>query len=295
VSAPEHFLQPNQENIDLWSDTKDASFSQVSLFIQQNNKLQTAIIHPLTVDGQPIGVIEIASEKYVNPTPAAFDEIRLLASVISKAYRMFDLRRVSRSNTKKAMKMLKESRNEESWARLALPQIFVAYSGGTELDDSTKDDHAMVINIIRKVADGFKGKLKVIYWEDIVDSGNINSQVIGEITSSDFGITYFSEPVEQQGEPGRVKYLDNPNVLFEAGMMQALTNTPGSQLKGWIPIREKRSSDIPFDIAAERILLVGRDDNDGTLDTENFEENLRKRVKHLIGEEEPEFDGKTVD
>ncbi len=63
-------------------------------------------------------------------------------------------------------------------------------------------------------------------------------------------------------------------------MMQALANSPSTRLRAWVPVREKDSTSIPFDIAAERILLVDR--ADGKLDETSFADALRERVFTLV-------------
>ena len=112
------------------------------------------------------------------------------------------------------------------------------------------------------------------YWEDSTEAGNITMQIIRDIGNSDFGLCYFSEPTAQ----GR--FEDNANVLFEAGMMQALANSHSALLRAWIPIREKESASIPFDIASERILLVDR--ANGIFENNIFEEALRQRMNTLL-------------
>ncbi len=235
----------------------------------------TSVMHPLRKEGRPIGVVEFAAERYIEPTPASLEEVRTLATVISRAYQMYDVRQAQRDNTKKAMQMLEEALKTESWTPLALPQMFVAYPGVERIEKGTRtEQHEAVIATIRKVVDEFADTMKAVYWEDITDAGNITKQVIRDIGNSDFGLCYFSEP-KNGGS-----FQDNANVLFEAGMMQALANSPNSLLRAWIPVREKESASIPFDIASERILLVDR--ADGTLDRETFAEALRERLIALI-------------
>jgi hypothetical protein len=77
------------------------------------------------------------------------------------------------------------------------------------------------------------------------------------------------------------KFRDNPNVVFEAGMLQALTNSPNVEPTGWIPVREKSSPDAPFDFAAERILTVDRL-RDGKLNEDSFQERLKGRIDSLL-------------
>jgi hypothetical protein len=77
---------------------------------------------------------------------------------------------------------------------------------------------------------------------DIADSGAITAQIADKIVKSRFGICYFSEPGQQ---PSQHKYVDNPNVIFEAGMLHALINSPDAPPSGWIPVREDDSPPPP--------------------------------------------------
>lgn len=236
--------------------------------------VRTSVMHPLRKNGRAIGVVEFAAEKYVEPTAPSLEEVKTLASVISRAHQMYDTRRAQRENTKSAMKLLEESLKTQSWTRLALPQLFVAYPGIERLEIEARAEHEAVIETIREVVGEFTGILKPVYWEDITEAGNITNQVIRDIGNSEFGICYFSEPTTQG------QFQDNANVLFEAGMMQALANSPGAQHKAWIPVRERESASIPFDIASERILLVDR--ADGKLDKSSFTEAFRQRVNAFV-------------
>jgi len=271
VSDSKQPLQKAEDLKDLWSGREDLP----PYSTRSPTEVRTSVMHPLTREGRPIGVVEFAADKYVEPTPASLEEARTLAIVISRAYQMYDVRRAQRDNTKRAMRLLEHALKTESWTRLALPQLFVAYPGTERLDMDVRADHEAVIKTIRDVVGEFTDKLKAVFWEDMTQAGNITEQVIREISISDFGMCYFSEPV-QRGE-----FQDNSNVLFEAGMMQSLANSPGALLSGWIPVREKESADIPFDIAAERIQLVERAE-DGAFDQSAFADALRARVNALI-------------
>jgi hypothetical protein len=236
----------------------------------------TSVMHPLRRGGKPIGMLEFASKAYIEPTPASQDEVTTLAETISRAYRMYDVRETQRQNTNHALELLESSLTTESWTRLALPKIFVAYPGGGSLDGEVLAEHKRVIGEIRKVVNDFDHLLTAVFWEDINQSGSINDQVIAEITSSEFGLCYFSEPSDGS-------YADNDNVLFEAGMMQALTNSPGALLRAWLPIRERDSVALPFDVAGERMLKVHRDEG-GRLDVAAFADALRGRLLALLEE-----------
>jgi hypothetical protein len=126
------------------------------------------------------------------------------------------------------------------------------------------------------VVEEFSDRVGSVFWEDVTESGDITTQVIRDITMSEFGLCYFSEP-----STGR--YADNANVLFEAGMMQALKKSPGAPLRGWLPIRELNADALPFDVATERMLPVNRDAAGG-LDEATFSNSLRERITTLVAE-----------
>ena len=107
-------------------------------------------------------------------------------------------------------------------------------------------------------------------------SGDINHHILSAIKAARFGIVYFSE-----SKNGGDSYIDNPNVLLEAGMMHSQMNTElNSEPTGWIPIRESESPELPFDIASQRTIMIERDN--GTINAEKFKYDLDARIKTLI-------------
>ncbi len=149
--------------------------------------------------------------------------------------------------------------------------MFIATSGRAD---------RRVTGEIKKVLDKFSDQVDFVHWEKISRSGNVTKQIVEEISRSKFGLCYFSEPTTAPDDPAH-KFRDNPNVVFEAGMLQALTNSPNAEPTGWIPVREKSSPDAPFDFAAERILTVDRL-HDGELNEDAFQERLEDRVASLL-------------
>jgi hypothetical protein len=91
-----------------------------------------------------------------------------------------------------------------------------------------------------------------------------------------------SECADNPG-PEELPYRDNPNVLFEAGMLQALTNAPSAEPVGWIPVREdvRFSGPPPFDVAGERLVVVPRS-NPGSFNEDSFDVSLRNAVRALV-------------
>ncbi len=102
--------------------------------------------------------------------------------------------------------------------------------------------------------------------------------LLAELGTCRYGVCYFSE-LDDTSTNG--EYRDNPNVLFEAGMLHGRSDSDAQKPASWIPIREKASSPAPFDFAAERMILVPRT-RKGTLQKKQFQELFRKRLDGLV-------------
>ena len=70
-------------------------------------------------------------------------------------------------------------------------------------------------------------------------------------------------------------------MIFEAGMLQALTNAPNAEPTGWIPLREESSPKIPFDFATERFVIVKRLQG-GEPNLDQLRGELERRVRSLL-------------
>jgi hypothetical protein len=255
-------LRQTDSYVDLWSEMSDLPQYQTPI----NRDMKTSIIVPLVHWSRVLGVIYLESTSYLEIAEVTKDELTLLADTIAILLELRQANRAQLTGTREAVKELSLTLHNTKFPRLTKPQIFVAFSG--RADDS-------VIGVIQQVLDQFSDALRVVQWNGIEESGSITLGLIEEIARSRFGICYFSEPVEGS------EFTDNPNVLFEAGMLHSLTNSPVAMPTGWIPIREKRSPKIPFDFASERILITSRN-HDGRLAEETFRADLRKRVEALI-------------
>jgi hypothetical protein len=238
--------------------------------------VKTSVMHPLTREDIAIGLVEFAARDRIEPTPASREGIAALAELISRAHQMCAIRKAQRKATGDAMQLLRDALHQQSWRRLALPQLFVAHAGEDRLKGAARAQHLALVTVMREVVDEFAQTVKPVYWSDVTEAGNINEQVLRDIGESEFGLCYLSEPRRGGG------FVDNPNGLFEAGMMQALAKSPNALLRAWIPVREKDSPPLPFDIAAERMLVVDR--NDGKLDPQAFATALRKRLRSAVDE-----------
>jgi hypothetical protein len=260
-------LRSCDEYLDLWSGVKDLPKYQAP---KVNRDMRTSIVVPLVHWGNVFGVMYLESTSYLDVTDVAKDELSLFSDALAI---LFDLQRANRAQTQgttDAIFELQRIQRESTFPHLTKPQIFIASS--SRADDAVR-------GVMQGVLDEFSTILTVVQWDRIEASGSISMQLIEQVATSRFGLCYFSEPAPD----GRNGYVDNPNVLFEAGMLHSLTNSPVGQPSGWVPVREKASPRIPFDFATERVLEVPRYAN-GEINEQKFKDDLRRRIKALLSD-----------
>ena len=240
--------------------------------------MSTLIVVPLRRK-RPLGVLCIEARDYREATDVARKEFELLGDALAILLELWELNESQSQQTDEAVDELRYMITNATFPRLAMPQVFVAHSDRAD---------EQVTDIIRRVLKEYDAQVQITYWNEISEAGNINTQIGEQITTSRFGICYFSEPADMAsdqgivtGGPGSPKYIDNPNVVFEAGMLHALTSDPKTETSGWIPIREKESSQAPFDFATERMLIVSRTETGDV--AERFQLELKRRVTALLG------------
>lgn len=154
----------------------------------------------------------------------------------------------------------------------ARPILFFAHS--ERADRAVVDD---ILEVIRS----FDDHVDLRHWEAIHEPGHIPAQIVNLIQRSAYGICYFSEPsLPNASLTHEIVYTDNPNVLIEAGMLHVATSADG--YSGWIPIREKNSPVIPFDLLGLRLVVVPRN-QDNRLSSSAFKEALRTKLVLLLG------------
>jgi hypothetical protein len=270
VDEQQRPLRLCDEYLDLWSGARGLPKYKAP---KVNRDMRTSIVVPLVHWGNVLGVMYLESTSYLDITDVAKDELSLFSDALAI---LFDLHRANRAQiqgTKDAISGLQAILRENTFPHLTKPQIFVASS--QRADDEVR-------GVIQEVLDEFSTILTVVQWDRIERSGSITTQLIEQIATSRFGICYFSEPAPD----GQTGFVDNPNVLFEAGMLHSLTNSPVGRPTGWLPVREKTSPRIPFDFAAERILEVPRSAK-GEINEQKLRNELRKRIEALLSEASP--------
>jgi hypothetical protein len=229
--------------------------------------MRTQVVFPLQYGDRVFGILNLETERLLEYTPFAGEELRLVSNAIAIILWLHDTNLNQNVGTRKALEVvarsLSASRNPSP---LVKPKIFVASS-------SRADDQ--VIGIIHRVINEHHNQVDEVFWKSITESGNITSQVLAALNECSLGVCYFSEPV-LQAKRG-MEYVDNMNVVFEAGILHALTNASIGAPKKWIPVREPQSPATPFDFASERMIIVSRLAG-GALNEELFARELRERL-----------------
>ena len=183
--------------------------------------------------------------------------------------------------TRLALANLDTLREQSKLDTEARPRLFVASSSEADAD---------VTRAIAEVLKDFDELVSAQHWHEVDRPGNINQQIERRIRGAAYAICYFSESRSARGTEhgsvnGNTKYIDNHNVLVEAGMLHMVTRTAPEAGSGWVPIREKDSPPPPFDFAANRMIIVPRND-DGSLNEQEFRVDLSKKLRALIHEKD---------
>ena len=267
ISADHTSLDKSDTYLDQWSELTDLP-SHTS---PTGRSMSTLIVVPLQRKRAP-GVLCIESRNYIEATDVARKEMQLLGDSLAILLELWELKESQSQQTDEAVADLRDMITHAKFPKLAKPQVFVAHSDRAD---------EQVTDIIRRVLKEYEAQVQITYWNEMLDAGNITTQIGERITTSKFGICYLSEPADASDWPEGAKYVDNPNVVFEAGMLHALTNAPEREPSGWIPIRERQSGQAPFDFAAERILMVTRTETGAV--AERFHLELKRRVTALLG------------
>jgi hypothetical protein len=267
VGADKKPLRESPELVDEWSGCALLPPYRPS----SEQSIRTVVVLPLR-RRRVLGIYYFESCTHLGITDVAKVELGTLAEALAILLELYDVNRSQSRMTSSAIAELQENLESAKFPRLAKPHFFVA--------SSVRADKK-VITVVNEVLDEFSDRIEFTDWRRMAQSGNISSQISKEITRSRFGICYLSEEVADGS------YVDNPNVVFEAGMLHSRTagsdSGDGGEPTGWIPIREANSPPAPFDFAAERTVQVPRR-NDGAVNEDRLRDELRTRVGVLLGE-----------
>lgn len=237
----------------------------------QDLPVKTSIIYPLTLEDRDelgvLGVINFEFKEKIQKNDCLEAHFKKLADSVARLEELRFATKFRDSGTRKAKGLLSYLKQA---AFSSKKTIFLAYPKAADNG---------VVGIIKETLDSCLEDHKVIDWIQMPQSGPIMAQLLEEIWNSSFAVFYFSETdTANQG-----RFLDNHNVMFEAGIANGLLGASDSPLAAWIPVREEFSNEIPFDLVGERILKVARE-NDGALNLQLFKSDLEGRIKGLLAD-----------
>lgn len=232
-------------------------------FIDLNNAdIRTSIITVLqTHDNRHIGVLNIESARRLKPTVSLKAEVQRIAEALALLYilkRTYKIQKQSTQHTVDNLRRLSDRPLRD------LHSLFLAYSSQADQE---------VMSAIRLAVAKFD--VQIFDWGTDTRAGSIHEHIWDSLSRAGLCLCYFSEP-EAQG--GAFRYRDNPNVLFEAGIMYALA--ANESITAWIPVREENSPSLPFDFSAQRILRVPRGQT-GALIKDRFIDDLVKWLREV--------------
>jgi hypothetical protein len=262
-------LNEARSYLDHWSKSKHMP----EYFSEQKTEIRTSIVTPLKYGDRVFGFLCTEAEQVLECTEYAKREIRALADAVAIILWLHEGYLKQKESRKNAFLEIEGMIKERRYlSPLSKPKLFFASSSRADRE---------VVGEIRQVITKLDQCVQEVFWREIKEPGDITAQVIEEISQCRFGICYLSEP-SSDGKDGEHRFIDNPNVIFEAGMLQSLTTSSTEGPVAWIPIRETDSPPAPFDVSNQRTLFVNRL-NDGALNTDSFHTELHSRLARLLG------------
>jgi hypothetical protein len=232
----------------------------------ENISAATSIIIPLA--SPPIGFMTLEFKRHIEYTRDAEANLTRLAKSLRIILSLHEAHKLQKDNTESAINTLSNRLAKERSSPLLKPLVFLAFPFCADTE---------VVGIIKEVLNEFADQLEIIPWDEMSQSGDINQHILEAISNATYGVCYFSEPYES--DPAPYEFRDSPNVVFEAGMLQALTNSHATQPTAWIPIHEKNAPPAPFDFASQRMIVIKREKNKKV-----NEQTLRCELRSRIGE-----------
>lgn len=278
------YLDDCNQYRDCWSDLKNIPNYQA---VTRHEKMKTSTIVPFYEEiGQEEkylrGVANFETPHFILFNDEHEQEIKYLTETIAELLNLYTIRERQESNTNFAINKLRYKLD-------IFPQghrenkVFIA--------SSIRGAHDVKEAILEVLNFDFPN-IGIVDWEENYEPGSVTETIFSEIEKCMYGICYFSEKDESSKN-----YVDNINVVFEAGLMHAKFRSFKDETPLWIPIREKDSPQFPFDVKDFNTIVVPRDEKEKLI-VDEFKEKLRrflitttKQVKKSIMEVDQNGEG----
>lgn len=247
-------LSESNDYVDQW--TGKIGIPKYIEYHRNQCKTKTSILLPILVNSS-VYVLNIETSDCLRISQTIKEELNILSKSLSDVIIKNQVFRINLTGTNQSVSRLSSIAEKE--LQYGSNKVFFACSSKASSD---------VVATTRRILDEFDPKLDVYFWKDSQESGDINHELITRLGAAQIGVCYLSEPPTNGGG-----YVDNPNVLFEAGFFHASVNSIDSGTLAWIPIREITSPPTPFDFSSERAVHIKRS-QDGVMNTEALEYDL---------------------
>ena len=246
--------------LDMWSGVTDLPPYRPPV----DQDVLTSVLLPMWRPGNRVlGIMCVESSEHLDIDDFDRQELRVLADALGVLLDLRHLNDVQTLGTRDAVTNLRQIKDAVVFPQIAKPRVFVAFSSRAD---------KQVVGVLLDELENLTDHLRILSWDRIDDTGTISGQLAEAISTSQFGVCYLSEPDEQGG------FRDNPNVLFEAGMLHGLSLSQDQA--AWLPIREEKSPPPPFDFAGDRIEFVPRSAD--RLNEHLFRSRIRARLLRLL-------------
>ncbi len=267
ATTKDTLLSKTDKYLDHWSGLK--AIPQYKNIVEDAN-IRTSIIVPFyeVEKGKRSlrGVANYEIEQYLPISKSDKNEISTLTDTISELLTLYNVRERQEGNTQSAIKRLR-AKLENFTSMQRKNKIFLA---------SPEKGNRDVKEVILEVLEKDFSDIELIDWENNNITGSISEKMFEDINSSRYGICYFSEWSEEKQQ-----YVDNPNVMFEAGLMHAKFATFDDEVPLWIPLREQDSLDFPFDVQGFNTIIIPRN-KQGVLNRKKLTKMIKGFMEAII-------------
>lgn len=229
---------------------------------------RTSIILPLRVhpEAEHFGVMNVESVDYLEYMTSWLLELEKIAKTIAILHWLKDTYILQTRSVLEARRRLELA---EFIPVVRRRRMFLAASSRAD---------RKVVGVLREVLTREAGgRYDLVPWTE-PRPGSIHEKIWESLSTCTFGTCYFSEPAE---EGSTYSFRDDPNVLFEAGVLYALRRSRRSSVRALLLVRESNASSIPFDLSGERMLIVPRVGS-GELNEDDFRDQLAEHLKLML-------------